>query len=126
MLGAPKVLFAFNSLWFVLIGISRWDLHPFGAFLFLLPLALFSPIFIFALFSSLLLFGLLLLLAQLLDLGFQSKDLLFLGRRGIPGLGLMHGFELAVHLEHEGIGVNVDSLLIFILLFANVGDKFPI
>jgi len=124
MLGAPEILLAIDGLWFVLVGISRWDFHPFDTFLFLIPLALFSPIFVYALFGSLLLFGLLLLLAQLLGLSFQSEDLFFLRRRGIPGLGLAHGFELVVCLEHEGISVDVDSFLVFILLFVNVGDKF--
>ena len=61
-----------------------------------------------------------------MDLGFQSKDLLFLGRRGIPCLGLEHGFELVVGLQHEGVSVNVHPFLIFVLLLADVGDKFTV
>jgi len=43
MLGTPKVLLAFDSLGLVLVGIGRWDFHPFCTFLlFFLPFLVLS------------------------------------------------------------------------------------
>jgi len=121
MLGAPKVLLAVDGLWFVLVSICWRDLHPFWAIL-LLFLALFSPVFVLA--FLLLLLWFLLLLVQLLDLGFQSENLFFFQGRGIPSLGLFVGLELVVGEEHERIWLDVGSFLVFVFLFADVGDEF--
>jgi len=45
---------------------------------------------------------------------------------GIPGLGLVEGFQLVVHQEHEGIGADLGPFLILVLLFANVGDELSV
>jgi len=51
-----------------------------------------------------------------LNLGFQSKDLFFLRRRGVPHSGFEHGLEFVFRLQHEGVSVDVLSLLILVFL----------
>jgi len=123
VLGTPVVGFALDGLGLVLIGICWRDLHPFWAIL-LLFLALFGPILVFA--FLLLLLWFLFLLLQLLDLGFQGEDLLFFRGRGVPGLSLFVGLKLVVGEKHECIWLDVCSFLVFVFLFANVGDEFSV
>ncbi len=66
--GTPEILLALDGLWLVLVSVCWWDLHPFWAILLFL-LAFLGPVFVPTLLSLLLLWFLL-LLSQLLDLGF--------------------------------------------------------
>ncbi len=86
VLGTPVIGLALDSFGLVFVSVCRWDLHPFWAIL-LLFLALFGPVFVFP--FLLLLLRLLLLLTQLLDLRFQSENLLFFRGRGVPSLCLL-------------------------------------
>jgi len=98
---------------FVHVGVGRVDFHPLRKILFLFAFAFLGSLPTFAFLVGLL--GLLLLLPQLLDLPFQSKNLFFPGRRGIPYPGLKHGLELVVGLQHEEVGVDVLTFLVLVL-----------
>jgi len=121
MLGTPEILLALDGFGLVFFGVCQRDLHPFWAIL-LLPSALLGPVPVLALLAFLLLWFLLFLL-QLLDLGFQGKDLFFFWGWCIPSVGLFEGFELVVHQKHEGIGVDFHPFFVLILLFADVRDE---
>ncbi len=124
MLGTPVIRLALYGFGFVLVGICWWDLHPFWAILLFLPFALLGSIFVLTFLPLLLWF--LLLLLQLLDLRFQDKNLFLFWGWGIPGFGLSECFELVIGEEHEGIGVDLCSFFVFVLLFADIGDKLSV
>jgi len=124
MLGTPVVCFALDGFGFVLVGICRRDMHPFWAVLLLLPFALLGSIFVLA--FLLLLLWLLFLLLQLLDLRFQGKNFLHFWGRCVPSFGLFECFEFVISKEHEGIWFDLCSFLVFIFLFADVGDEFSV
>ncbi len=122
MLGTPIVHLALDVFGLVPVSVCWQDLHPFWAIILLLSFALFGSVFDLA--FLLLLLRFLLFLLQLLDLSFQGKDLLLFWRGCVPSFGLPEGLELVVGKEHEHIWLDLCSFLVFVFLFANVGDKF--
>ncbi len=124
MLGAPIICLALDGFGLVLIRICWRDLCPLQAVLLLLSFALFGPVFVLA--FLLLLLWLLSFLLQLLDLSFQGENLLLFWGQCIPCVSQLESFELVIGKEHEGIGVDLCSFLVFVLLFADVGDEFSV
>jgi len=96
MVGTSMVLLVLDSLGLVLVSLSM-GFHSFGKFLFLFGFSLLGLVLSLALLVSPL--GVLLFLLKFLDLCFQClDDLLFLWRRGIPCLCLVHCFEFVISL----------------------------